>query len=62
MAIWQTINGEIKCDACGKLLATLRMPKQISDVWEEWGSKAELRCMDCSEKPIIGSANHTLEQ
>ena len=52
MAIWQTIKGEIKCDACDKQLATIKSPKQILDVWEQWGSKAEIRCMDCSEKPI----------
>jgi len=53
MAIWQTIKGEIKCDACGKVLATIKSPKQILDVWEQWGSRAEIRCMDCSEKPIV---------
>lgn len=52
MAIWQQMNGEIKCDACGKQLATMKGPKNIFDVWETWGSKAEIRCMDCSEKPI----------
>ena len=52
MAIRMLGKGEIKCDACGKQIATLKTTANFLKMAEEEARWTEIRCIDCSENPI----------
>lgn len=60
MAIRSIKKGDINCDACSKQLATIRASAQVFQVHADEARFTEIRCMDCSEKPINPSHNGSL--
>lgn len=52
MAIRSIKKGTITCDACLKVLATVRASDEVFVALGEEQRFTEIRCMDCSEKPL----------
>lgn len=59
MAIRSIKKGEITCDACKNVIATIRASAQVFAVVEAEAKYTETRCMDCSEKPIADNVYST---
>lgn len=62
MAIRSIKKGKIKCDACHKQIATVRASAEVFAAFETEARFTEVRCMECSEKPVTPLKGTKLEK